>query len=87
MSLNILRLLTVVQGLWFVTNTIFRAIQHLTITNLELTTLTFILMMFFTSILWWRKPAQVETAIVIEAKVSIAEILERVSFPLINASS
>src|SRR5271155_5787431 len=48
----LVRLITVVQILWFTLNTLGRAIQRLAITTLELTTLGFIMCTLGTYCLW-----------------------------------
>ena len=72
---HLLRLITIVQIFWFVLNTLGRAIQHLAITCLELTTAAFIVCSLGISICWFHKPADIMTAETIESNSRIADIL------------
>ncbi|KAJ7700441.1 hypothetical protein B0H17DRAFT_858347, partial [Mycena rosella] len=51
------------QGLWFTTQCLARAHQHLPITELEVATLAFAVVNVFIWGLWWNKPLDVEEAI------------------------
>ena len=73
------RLITVVQVLMFSITCIARAIQHLAITTLELTTLAFVFSMIATSIMWKSKPQDIRTPLTLYTEVPIAEILKMVS--------
>ena len=69
------KLLTCFQTAWFVIQVIGRAIQHLPITTLELTTLSFVactLSMYFQ---WANKPLDVESPTIINIGASTADIL------------
>ena len=67
--------LTCLQTGWFIVQTIGRAIQHLPVTTLELTTLSFVfcnLAMYFQ---WANKPLDVESPTVIHIEATIEQIL------------
>ncbi|KIK64250.1 hypothetical protein GYMLUDRAFT_161867 [Collybiopsis luxurians FD-317 M1] len=51
--------LVLIQTAWFIAQVISRAVLHLPISELELTTLAFALLNFFTYALWWKKPLDV----------------------------
>ena len=74
---GMVRVITVFQILWFSLNCLGRAIQHLAITTLELTTLSFIICTLGTYVFWAHKPMDVGTAIVLEPNTTIADILIR----------
>ncbi|KAK2754576.1 hypothetical protein FQN54_006977 [Arachnomyces sp. PD_36] len=69
------RAITLIQGLWFTITSVARVIQHLEITTLELTTLSFIFCMLVTSYCWRHKPGDVERPIILKTNTSIADIL------------
>lgn len=71
----LLRLLTIIQIFWFVLSILGRAVQHLAITCLELTTAAFIVCSVGISICWFHKPADVMMAETIESNSRIADIL------------
>jgi hypothetical protein len=76
------RLITVVQVLIFSITSITciaRAVQHLAIATLELTTLAFVFSMIVTSVMWKSKPQDVGAPVILYTEVTIAEILKRVS--------
>jgi hypothetical protein len=75
---QIVRLLSVGQALWFVASFIARPIQGLSITTLELTTVSFVIVFFGTSFCWRKKPAGVTQPVVLECKTSIAQIRSEV---------
>ena len=68
------RSITIFQVIWFSANTIGRAVQHLHITSLELTTLAFIPCTLATAFCWREKPAAIENMIVLKCKRSITEL-------------
>jgi hypothetical protein len=72
---GMVRFLTACQILWFSVNCIGRAMQHLAITTLELTTLGFILCTLGTSFCWAHKPMDVGTAIVLKPNTTLRNIL------------
>lgn len=65
---------TMVQTTWFIAQAISRAVQHLPITELELTTLGFAFLNVLIYVLWWNKPKDVQYPILVpllsEKKVS-----------------
>jgi hypothetical protein len=72
------RLLAVGQAFWFVASSIARPIQGLSMTTLELTTISFVIMMFATSYLWIHKPSDVSMPVTLHCKSSIAHIRSEV---------
>ncbi|KAJ6199088.1 hypothetical protein J3E72DRAFT_239706 [Bipolaris maydis] len=78
------RLITVVQAIWFFANTIARAIQGLAITTLELTALSFVVIMFGTSICWIHKPADVTVPTILQSCVTLEHIHLDASNGLLN---
>ncbi|KAI9881138.1 MAG: hypothetical protein M1830_008296 [Pleopsidium flavum] len=72
---QLLRLITISQIFWFVLNILGRAVQHLAITCLELTTAAFIVCSLGISICWFHKPADIMMAETIESNSRIADIL------------
>ncbi|KAK2877848.1 hypothetical protein FQN49_001141 [Arthroderma sp. PD_2] len=69
------RMITLSQILWFTLTVIVRAVQHLAITTLEVTTLGFIFCTLGTAVCWSQKPMDVESAIILESKFTMEEIL------------
>jgi hypothetical protein len=69
------RLVTLLQIIWFTVQCIGRAVQHLTITTLELSTLSFIFCTVNTLYFWNHKPLDVETPIRLECATSLRNIL------------
>ncbi|KAF7369982.1 hypothetical protein MSAN_00628100 [Mycena sanguinolenta] len=53
------------QGSWFILQTLARAHQRLAITQLEVATLAFAVMNIFIWLLWWNKPLDVQLPIVV----------------------
>ncbi|KAJ6573005.1 hypothetical protein DFH09DRAFT_1079160 [Mycena vulgaris] len=51
------------QGLWFITQSIARVHQHLPVTELEVATLAFAIVNVFIWVIWWKKPLDVEQPI------------------------
>jgi hypothetical protein len=70
-----LRIITFCQITWFLIVTIARAVQHLEITGGDLTVVAYIIVTLITAFCWRHKPADVLTAITIESKESLREIL------------
>lgn len=68
------RLLTVCQALWFLTSSIARPIQGLRMTTLELTTISFIIVMFATSYSWFHKPSDISRPITLQCNTTISHI-------------
>ncbi len=77
-----LRFIAVTQVLIFSISCIARAIQHLAITTLELTTLGFIFAMLVISYFWRHKPQDIGRPIILKTDTTIAEILLNVSRPI-----
>ena len=69
------RVITVIQTLWFVINTISRWIQHLAISTFELTTFASIICSLPTYFCWAHKPSNIEAPIILRTNVSLAKIL------------
>ncbi|KIK64274.1 hypothetical protein GYMLUDRAFT_221623 [Collybiopsis luxurians FD-317 M1] len=57
--------LVLIQTTWFIAQVISRAVLHLPITELELTTVAFALLNFLTYALWWKKPLDVRHPILL----------------------
>jgi hypothetical protein len=57
---------------------IARAVQHLTVTTLEITTVSFVIILFGTAWCWKDKPSDVTTTICLETSTSIDRILAEV---------
>jgi hypothetical protein len=72
---GMVRFITVSQILWFLINCLGRAVQHLAMTTLELTTLGFILCSLGTFLCWAPKPKDVMCAIVIKSNTRLEDIL------------
>ncbi|KAJ7890050.1 hypothetical protein B0H14DRAFT_2497344 [Mycena olivaceomarginata] len=53
------------QGLWFITQCIARATQHLPVTELEVATFAFAVVNIFIWLLWWGKPLDVQDPIML----------------------
>lgn len=68
------RMIAVLQAVWFLINCIIRVAQHLTLTTLELTTLSFILIFFATSFCWKNKPKDISRAIILTTNTPITTI-------------
>lgn len=69
--------LTCLQTGWFIIQILGRAIQHLPITTLEITTLSFVLCTLIMVSQWANKPLDVESPTVITSNTSLAQILIR----------
>lgn len=72
---TLLRVITVLQTLWFVLDCLGRKAQGLMITTFELTTLGFIFCTVGTQVCWAHKPADVGLPVVLEYDISIRKIL------------
>ncbi|MCJ1457067.1 hypothetical protein MMC28_007433 [Mycoblastus sanguinarius] len=68
--------LTMLQTGWFVLQVLGRAIQHLPVTTLELTTFSFVFCTFASYYQWSHKPLDVESATIIHIEASTADILK-----------
>ncbi|KAE9392766.1 hypothetical protein BT96DRAFT_944402 [Gymnopus androsaceus JB14] len=62
--------LALVQTTWFMAQVISRGVQHLPITELELTTAAFAFLNFLTYALWWKKPLDVRHPILVQLRDS-----------------
>ncbi|KFY38368.1 hypothetical protein V495_06612 [Pseudogymnoascus sp. VKM F-4514 (FW-929)] len=71
---TVARFLTIAQAVWFVAAFISRPVQGLSVTTLELTTISFIIVFFATSYCWMHKPAQVSRPVILHCETSIAQI-------------
>lgn len=69
------KLLTMVQTGWFVIQVLGRAIQHMPVTTLELTTFTYVFCTFASYYQWSHKPLDVESPTIINIQKSTAQIL------------
>ena len=69
------KLLAMVQTGWFVVQVLGRAIQHMPVTTLELTTFTYVFCTFASYYQWSHKPLDVESPTIIHIPKSTAEIL------------
>ena len=67
--------LTLLQTAWFVVQCLGRAIQHLPVTTLELTTFSFVFCTFASYYQWSNKPLDVESPTILECKASTKQIL------------
>ena len=67
--------LTCLQTGWFIIQIVGRAIQHLPITTLEITTLSFVLCTLVMFTQWANKPLDVESPTILTPKKTIARIL------------
>ena len=68
-SNGLLKLIALLQILWFALQTLFRAIQHIQITPLELLVIAFVFCSMLTYILYWSKPQNVEYPILLPQRV------------------
>ncbi|KAF7369971.1 hypothetical protein MSAN_00627000 [Mycena sanguinolenta] len=57
--------LALLQGLWFILQTLARTLQRLAITQLEVATLAFAIMNIFIWLFWWNKPLDVQQPFVV----------------------
>ncbi|KAJ5123494.1 hypothetical protein N7448_009591 [Penicillium atrosanguineum] len=68
------RMIASLQAAWFLINCIIRAAQHLFLTTLEITTLSFIIIFFFTSFCWRHKPQDISRSMILHTNTPIATI-------------
>lgn len=78
---GVLRLITLVQTVLFLVNSLIRISQKLAITALELSTLAFVVMSIATTAFWFQKPADVKERIFLETNTPIATILADLAVP------
>jgi hypothetical protein len=69
-----LRLISMVQVLWFVLNRIARVAQKLPLTTLELTVFAYFMPNLFIFYLWRAKPTDVGTSLLINLEVTVSDI-------------
>ena len=72
-----MRCIVLLQIIWFSLNCLGRAVQHLAITTLELTTLGFIICTLGTFFFWAHKPMDVSRPITLNSHSTIVEIILR----------
>ncbi|EHK97858.1 hypothetical protein M7I_6355 [Glarea lozoyensis 74030] len=68
------RLITVCQTLWFTISCVARPLQSLSLTTIELTTLSFILLYLFISFAWRHKPIDVSRPLTLHTTTPISRI-------------
>jgi len=69
------RIITMVQVLWFVIDTIARAAQGLAISTLELSTIAYVWCSIGTYFFWRHKPQDINVPVIVVPKQSMAEIV------------
>ncbi|KAJ7706538.1 hypothetical protein B0H16DRAFT_686108 [Mycena metata] len=75
----------IAQGLWFVTQCLARAFQHLPLTELEVATLAFAVLSVVIRLLWLHKPLDVQQSIVVaRSEVDIDPLQEEDITPMNN---
>ncbi|KIK64275.1 hypothetical protein GYMLUDRAFT_162048 [Collybiopsis luxurians FD-317 M1] len=65
--------LVLIQTTWFIAQVISRAVLHLPIAELELTTVAFALLNFLTYALWWKKPLDVQHPILLALSPGVSK--------------
>jgi hypothetical protein len=70
-------LIAVIQATWFAVNCIIRLAQHIFLTTLELTSLSFILIFFVTSFCWQHKPQDITRSMMLSTNTPIAVLRSR----------
>ena len=78
---DLARLIAVIQSLWFTIDSLGRIAQGLYLTTIELTTLTFVLLMTASSICWWRKPMDVSWPMIVRVNADLCSILQEANAP------
>ncbi|KAJ7752857.1 hypothetical protein B0H16DRAFT_1690884 [Mycena metata] len=79
--------IAIAQGLWFVTQCLARAFQHLPLTELEVATLAFAVLSVAIRLLWLDKPLDVQQPIVVtRSEVDIDPLQEEDITPMNNGS-
>ncbi|CZR44907.1 uncharacterized protein FPRO_14659 [Fusarium proliferatum ET1] len=71
------RLITLWQGTWFIITFIARLIQGLHVTTMELTAVSFVIILFGTAWCWKDKPSDVGTTITVPCRTTMEDILIR----------
>jgi len=69
------RVIMILQTTWFLLQVVARAVQHLAVSTLELAVLGFVFCTYISTFLWWKKPLDVGTPIILKTEFSIADIL------------
>jgi hypothetical protein len=64
------KVITILQTLWFATQVIGRASQHLPISTLEIFTVSIVISSFLSFILWWHKPKDVSTQTTLRIEIT-----------------
>lgn len=75
------RTITIAQVLWFTMTTLARTAEGLPMTTLELTTLSMVLVMVVSALLWWHKPMDISHPIIITCDVPLSAVLAATSDP------
>ena len=71
--------MTIWQGTWFLITFVARLIQGLHVTTMELTAVSFVVILFGTAWCWKEKPSDVSSTITVHSSTTIEEITIRVS--------
>ncbi|EPS39462.1 hypothetical protein H072_6766 [Dactylellina haptotyla CBS 200.50] len=71
------KLIVLIQVAWFVIQVVARAIQHLPITTIELTTIGLVIYTAATYMQWLKKPLDIDRPIILHAECTIEEIWEK----------
>ena len=61
---GVVKLIALLQIMWFGLQALFRAIQHLQVTQLEIMTVAFFVMAVLTYAIWWNRPQDIEYPII-----------------------
>ncbi|RYP71947.1 hypothetical protein DL769_004552 [Monosporascus sp. CRB-8-3] len=64
------------QGTWIIVQSVARAVQHLSLSPLELFTPVFVVSTRMSDYFWWRKPQHAEASVVLYCEHSMAKILD-----------
>ncbi|KAG6915432.1 hypothetical protein DXG01_011493 [Tephrocybe rancida] len=67
------KVIVLLQVSWFILQVLARAIQHLPITELEISTIAFATLSFVTYFCWWNKPYDIQYPIIISASRSASQ--------------
>ena len=62
---GVVKLIALLQITWFGLQALFRAIQHLQVTPLEIITVAFVVLAVLTYAIWWNRPQDIEYPIII----------------------
>ena len=80
----LVKIISLVQVLWFVSNTIGRAVLHLPITTLELSTCAIVLCTIPTIGFWWIKPCDLERPFVLKTTTNLQALRQELRNEGIN---